>query len=477
MRAGRSWPLAAALVVVFAFAAPAAAHDYGMGSSWLTEDHPGWYWPSTSSQTDNFEMVGSVERTVASSTYRNSDLAFWGRLAYAGHYEGFQIIDAGNPRKPKQLVDFACPGSQHDVSVWGGLLFVSVETPRTSPACDSTAQPSGTPGFEGIRIFDVSNPRAPYLVTGVPTDCGSHTHTLVPDPRHGRVLLYIASYTSPTSDLAPSSYGNECRRYEADGTPAQDKISVVEVPLRDPASASVVSEPHFPQKIYGGGRTGCHDITVFMELEIAGAACMGEGQIWDISDLENPRTTGRVFNPNVEFWHSATFSYDGRRVVFGDEAGGGTGPACTSTDPATRGALWFYDVRDIGSLGEEVVAPRSSWKVPRIQEKLTPTQEQHPNCTMHNFNTLPTKHGDVLVSSAYAAGTTMVDFSDASHPREVGYLDPHGANTWSAYWYNGYVFTNDGGRGVDILKVRDRATNGARTLPFSNPQTQLFQIR
>ena len=474
MRAGRTWPLAAAVFVMLALAAPAAAHDSRLGYSWLAEDHPGWYWPSTSSQTDNFEIVGSVERTRRDSTYRNSDLAFWGDKAYAGHYDGFQIIDAGNPRNPERLVDFACPGSQHDVSVWGGLLFVSVETPRSSPACDSTTQ---SPGFEGIRIFDVSNPRAPYLVTGVPTDCGSHTHTLVPDPRHGRVLLYVASYTSPNSDLPESAYGNECRRYEADGSPAQNKISVVEVPLRKPASASVISEPRFPQKIYGGGRTGCHDITVFMELEMAGAACMGEGQIWDISDLEHPETVGRVFNPNVEFWHSATFSYDGRRVVFGDEAGGGTGPACTSADPATRGALWFYDVRRIRSLGEEVVPPRSSWKVPRIQEKLTPEQAQHPNCTMHNFNTLPTKHGDVLVSSAYAAGTTMVDFTNASQPREVGHLDPHGANTWSAYWYNGYVFTNDGGRGVDILKVRDRATRGARKLPFSNPQTQLSQIR
>ena len=96
---------------------------------------------------------------------------------------------------------------------------------------------------------------------------------------------------------------------------------------------------------------------------------------------------------------------------------------------------------------------------------------------MHNFNTLPTTNGDVLVSSAYAAGTTMVDFTDASRPREVGHLDPHGANTWSAYWYNGHVYTNDGGRGVDVLRVRDRATKGVRKLPFSNPQTQLFQIR
>jgi hypothetical protein len=164
-------------------------------------------------------------------------------------------------------------------------------------------------------------------------------------------------------------------------------------------------------------------------------------------------------------------------VIFGDEAGGGTGPACTSADPKTRGALWFYDVKRIDSLEEEVVKPRSTWKVPRVQEKLTPEQQQHPNCTMHNFNTLPTAKGDVLVSSAYAAGTTMVDFSNPSRPQEVGYLDPHGANTWSAYWYNGYVFTNDGGRGVDVLRVKDRATRGTWSLPFSNPQTQMFRIR
>ncbi len=471
MRAGRTWPLAAAVLVVLACAAPAVAHENGLGSSWLTEDHPGWYWPSTSSQTSNFEMVGSIERTKPLSTYRNSDLAFWGRLAYAGHYDGFQIIDVANPRRPQQLADHACPGSQHDVSVWQNLLFVSVEAPRSSPACDSVAQPPGTPGFEGIRIFDVSNPRSPQLVTGVPTDCGSHTHTLVPDPRHRRVLLYVASYTA--SEFAPSAYGNECRRREADGSPAHNKISVVEVPLRNPAAASVVSEPRIPQKEFRVGYFGCHDITVDMDRELAAAACMGEGQIWDISDLENPETIGRVFNPSIEFWHSATFSYDGRRVVFGDEAGGGTGPACTSGDPATKGALWFYDTRDIDSLEEEVVTPRSSWKVPRIQEKLTEMQAQHPNCTMHNFNTLPTKKGDYLVSSAYAAGTTMVDFSDASRPREVGHLDPHGANTWSAYWYNGHVYTNDGGRGVDIIRVRDRAVKGARNLRFSNPQTQM----
>ena len=477
MRAGRFGSLVAALFVVSVLAAPAAAHETNLGASWLTEavEPPGWYQPSATSRSSNFEMVGSVVRGKPLPTYRNSDLAFWGRLAFAGHYEGFQVIDVGNPRRPEVLADVACPGSQHDVSVWQNLLFVSVETPRSGPGCDSTTQ---SPGFEGIRIFDVGNPRSPQLIAGVPTDCGSHTHTLVPDPRNRRVLLYVASYTA--SPLAPSPYGNECKRWEDEaGTiPAHNKISVVEVPLRAPAEASVVSEPRFPQNTYRDGWTGCHDITVFMELEKAASACMGEGQVWDISDLEHPRTIARVHNPNVEFFHSATWSYDGRRVIFGDEAGGGTQARCRPQDADTLGALWFYDVRDLDVMNGTTVSPwRSSWKVPRDQVKLTPEQPLEPNCTMHNFNTLPTGKRDVLVSSAYAAGTTMVDFSDIYRPREVGHLDPEGANTWSAYWYNGHIYTNDGGRGVDVIKVRDRATRGVRSLQYSNPQTQVSALR
>jgi hypothetical protein len=110
--------------------------------------------------------------------------------------------------------------------------------------------------------------------------------------------------------------------------------------------------------------------------------------------------------------------------------------------------------------------------VPRDQT--TPegvTQAQDPNCTMHNFNTLPTTERDVLVSSAYAAGTTVVDFTNRRRPRELGHHDPHGANTWSSYWYNGHIYTNDGGRGVDVMRLTDSIA-GTQALPHSNPQTQ-----
>ncbi|HKG64276.1 MAG TPA: hypothetical protein VKB28_09450 [Solirubrobacteraceae bacterium] len=180
----------------------------------------------------------------------------------------------------------------------------------------------------------------------------------------------------------------------------------------------------------------------------------------------------------MEFFHSAAFSWDGKTVVFGDEAGGGTGDRCRPQDPDTLGALWFYDVPSLDNMDDASVEPwLSSWKVPRHQVPVEPNQTRVPNCTMHNFNTLPNTKRDVLVSSAYAAGTTGVDFTDPRNPTEVGHHDPHGANTWSSYWYNGHIWTNDGGRGVDVMLLSDKVRAGTQKLPHSNPQTQDAVLR
>ncbi len=451
---------AAALMV-----APAAAHPEEEH-----EDHSGWYRPSPESSTKNLKLIASVPRTRPLSTYRNSDLAFWGDTVYAGHYEGFQIIDAAEPEAPRVVTDVHCPGSQHDVSVWRGLLFLSIDAARTGPGCDSTGVPSNATGFEGIRIFDVSNPEAPAFVTGVATDCGSHTHTLVPDEANGRVLLYVSSY--PASNLGQSAFGNSCQRLNPDGSEGHSKISVVEVPIAAPQQAHVAAEVPLEMKAIRNipGFKGCHDITVFMPAQRAAAACSAEGQIWDISDPEQPKTIARVHNPNVEFWHSAAFTWDGRRVVFGDEAGGGTQPRCREEDPLTLGALWSYDVASLNVMDASTTSPwLGTFKVPRPQGQA--------NCTMHNFNFLPIAGRDVLVSSAYAAGTTIVDFTQPAQPVEVAHNDPHGANTWSSYWYNGFVYTNDSGRGVDVMLLSDRARAAAQMLPRLNPQTQETLLR
>ena len=146
MRRAR-WTTAAAVLAAFALAAPAAAHDGAFQDAWwMGENHPGWYWESQESQSaEPRDRSAACRARGRDSTYRNSDLAFWGTKAYAGHYDGFQIVDVSDPEAPSQLVDFACPGSQHDVSVWGDLLFVSVETPRESRGATPRRWPAACP--------------------------------------------------------------------------------------------------------------------------------------------------------------------------------------------------------------------------------------------------------------------------------------------------------------------------------------------
>ena len=461
-RPARRAALLVFILGLLAAALPAAAH----------EDHLGTWDPSPESSTQNVKIIGSATKTSTVSSYRNSDLAFWGDLVYAGNYEGFRVIDASEPGEPAVIADIACPGAQHDISVWGDLMFLSIDAPLVGPECGSPrsvdAAGRTTPGFEGIRIFDVSDPRNPAYAGAVATDCGSHTHTLVPDPANDRVLVYVASY--PSGELAESSYGNSCQQLNDDGSQGHSKITVVAVPT-DPARAGearVVSEPAFPLNDYRStpGFRGCHDISVFLEIQRAAGACMGEGQIWDISDPVNPRTIARVHNPKVEFFHSATFTYDGTTVLFGDEAGGGISARCRARDESTVGAIWIYDVASLNVTDGSTVEPElSHFKVPRVQG-------DGARCTMHNFNVLPVAGRYIGVSAAYSAGTTVFDFTDRARPVEVGHNDPHGANTWSSYWYNGFIFTNDTGRGVDVMALTDKARAGARQLPHLNPQTQ-----
>ena len=389
--------------------------------------------------SENVQLLANSPKPDTTS----SDLAFWGALAFAGNYGGFRILDISSPRSPRVLVDFACPGEQNDVSVWEDLLFVSVDEPLTKPTCDGVEATltTGPDSFEGIRIFDVGDPARPRLVTAVATRCGSHTHTLVPAPDRGRAYLYVSS----SAGAVPTP---GCSLPHA-------QISVVEVPLESPAEARVVSEPEIVAPL-----TGCHDIQVFLPLGLAAAACLTEGQIWDISDPVRPRVERRIYNPAVNVWHSAAFTWDGRIVAFGDELGGAAVTAGCETGSAPLGAIWLYRVAD-------PVVPVGYFSLPRGQGIET--------CTAHNFNVVPVPDRYLLVSAFYAGGTAVVDFSDPAAPRQVGFYDaeePVRADTWSSYWYNGHIYASDTRRGLDVLALDDPASGAAARLERMNPQTQ-----
>ncbi|MGH8939677.1 MAG: LVIVD repeat-containing protein, partial [Actinomycetes bacterium] len=383
----------------------------------------------------DMHLLGTSEHTGGV----NSDLAFKGDLVFAGHYGGFRVIDVSEPGAPVEMADVHCPGPQGDVSVHGDLLFLSVDTPQSEPGCDSHNATATTPGmFEGVRIFDISDPAAPELVKTVQTDCGSHTHTLLPDPANDRLLVYVASYP-----LSRSGIGPDCQA-------PFNRISVIEVPDGDVAAAHVAAEPEVTGQPFGASFGvppffACHDITVLVPKRTAAAACLSEGQLWDISDPLAPRITDHVDTPDVDIWHSSAFTHDGKVVVFGDEYFG------APKEPF--GSLWFYDVADPSTA-------RSHLRIPRDEPS-----------TYHNFNVVPVRDRYVLVSSAYGSGTSVVDFTDVAAPKEIGHYDMR-SNQWSTYFYNGLVVANDISRGVDVLRFSDRAFAGATKLPHLNPQTQ-----
>ena len=445
---------------------PAGAHDPEEH-----QDHAGPGSAGPDEHSRNMKLLANVARAEGTGT--QSDLAFAGNLAYAGNYQGFRVLDISDPEAPTVVTDFRCNGAQSDISVYGNLLFQSVDAPQNHGGCDSSGAgvTAATPGmFEGIRIFDVSDPSNPVHLTSVSTDCGSHTNTLVPDPANGRALVYVSSYP-----LGNAAQGPDCRRAEDGG--GHGLVSIVEVPLANPAAASVskyfldsgTQPATYPLQGTTFTFTGCHDISVNTALGLAAAACMAEAQLWDISDPAAPQLLWRYDNPaikpeNIDLFHSATFSWDGDMVAFGDESGGGGAARCADPDD-DQGRIWFVDT----ATGDEL----TSYKVPRAETGA---------CTMHNFNFIPLRGRNVLVSSAYTAGTTVVDVDKllggaSEESAEVGYYKPSGADTWSSYWYNGFIFANDIDRGVDIFLLSDEARAGARKLPYLNPQTQESVIR
>ena len=203
----------------------------------------------------------------------NSDLAFWGDLVFHGDYDGFRIL-RDSPGNPKLISRTRCNGDQGDIVVWGDVLVRAWNAPKTtSRDCDGTTVPAG---FEGMHIFDISDLTTPVQVGAVRTDCGSHTHTLLPEPENDRAILYVSSYP-----LGGAAIGPDCQPEEGGGD-GHRQVSIVEVPLSDPAAATV-SE----YQLEGGTATylnaftfsACHDISVFKELDLAAAACLGPARL------------------------------------------------------------------------------------------------------------------------------------------------------------------------------------------------------
>jgi len=425
-----------------------------------------------------------VQLVIAQLSFANSDLAFQGNHLFQGNFYGLNIFDISNPAKASLLTTMVCPGGQNDVSVYKNLLFMSVEMANGRVDCGTQGFPPPPPPeagkqpvfgpppaqkdrFRGVRIFDISDITKPKQVAAVQTCRGSHTHTLVVDP-NDKNNVYI--YVSGTSFVRQGEELAGCSGAAPDKDPNTSlfRIDVIKVPLARPQDAAIVSSPRLfsdPQSgklnaLTNGGthsKSGtakpsdtdqCHDITVYSALGLAAGACSGNGILIDIKDPAHPKRIDAVNDPNYAYWHSASFSNDGKKVVFTDEWGGGLGARCRANDPNKWGADAIFN------LDNNKLKFASYYKMPAAQG-------DSENCVAHNGSLVPVPGRDIEVQAWYQGGISVMDFTDADHPKEIAYYD-RGPITpdmlvlggdWSAYWYNGQIYASEIARGLDILEL------------------------
>lgn len=502
----------------------------------------------------NLSKVSTTKPSAPFLGVTSSDLAFKGNLVFQGNYNGVMVWDISNPKSPKLVKEFVCPASQSDVSVYGDLMFISGEglTGRIDCGSQGVTEAVSHDRLRGIRIFDISDLQNPKNVANVQTCRGSHTHSVLKDPKDDK-NIYI--YISGSAGVRPEEEVPGCIA----APPSQDpnsalfRIEIIKVPLANPENSAVVSAPRifeglvappvhgaspadamemaeakargeFTADIFGQerviprqmlgqllepflkergktlatmnaadsaavraalpaivaaalppqpprppqdgprpGPTQCHDITLYPEIGRAGGACGGYGLLLDITDPINPFRMDAVADSNFSYWHSATFSNDGSKILFTDEWGGGGQPKCRVGDPKEWGANAYFSI-DNGKMNFH-----SYYKLPAPQTNLE-------NCVAHNGSLIPVPGREIMVQSWYQGGISIFDWTDLKNVYEIGFHDrgPSAADTqgpggsWSVYWYNGLIVSSEISRGLDIFELKPSGFLSANEIAAAN---------
>jgi len=454
--------------------------------------------------------------SVRGLTFINSDLAFRGHYVYQGNFSGFSIWDVSNPAKPAKVAVVPCVTSQGDPSIVRNLLFISAEGNGNRNDCAKGGVQNPADHMAGVRIYDVSNPKAPKLIKNVQTCKGSHTHTVIPSPTDkGVIYIYVSGNQGarPETELAGCNNGAD----PADEKNSLFRLDVIKVPLAHPEQAEVVTGARIftnmvPAPTRGGnqrrGRRGaaagadtsapppptgprnCHDVTAYPAMHLLAGACASYGLLVDISNPEKPVRLDAAADTNFSLWHTAVFSNDGSKVVFTDEWGGGTSPNCQATS-----------MMEMGGNTTLTIGPDKKFKQ-HAYFKLPSAQTAQENCVSHNGGLVPVPGRDIMVQGWYQGGIDVIDFSDPDHPYELAYFDrgpvdapPAPGDTaggavsrqrgtiggsWGAYYWNGLVYSSELARGFDILellpsdKLSANELAAAKLVKFEeyNPQSQ-----
>jgi hypothetical protein len=354
--------------------------------------------------TWNLRVVSKTPPSPQFAGITNSDLAFTGRYAIQGSYNGYQVWDIGDPRKPVLKTAYVCPASQSDVSVYRNLLFVSGEdlSARLDCGSEGVTDTVSSERLRGVRIFDITDITRPRNVGNVQTCRGSHTHTVLVDPKDtANVYVYISGSSQVRS--SKELPGCVAAMPWEDPNSALFRIEVIKVPVAHPEQASIVNSPRIFQDLVAPPKHGETPADIAAnKKEVAEARARG-GFVAVIDSQEFVLSDNNV----QQLLESVV------------QARNGTG-APTAADSAT--------------LREALPAIVAQWVGPKPQDlpgggKPGPTQ-------CHDITVYPAIG---LAGGACGGYGLLLDISDPADPKRIGAV----ADSNFSYWHSA-TFNNDG---------------------------------
>jgi hypothetical protein len=389
----------------------------------------------------NLKVLSQTPPSAKFVGITNSDLAFTGNYAIQGSYAGYQIWDISNPSQPTLKTAFYCPASQSDVSVYRNLLFVSGEglTGRLDCGGEGVKDTVSKERLRGLRIFDITDIANPKNVGNVQTCRGSHTHTVLVDPKDpDNVYVYISgsSRVRSSNELA----GCVSAAPSSDSNSALFRIEVIKVPVAHPEQAAIVSSPRIFNNLVAPARHGESDVDLSdAAKELADARAKG-AFIATMRGREQP-VPSFIVKPALD------------SIV---AARGGTGAATSADSAALRAVL------------PAIIAKRMA-PTPGT-ENLGPTQ-------CHDITVYPAIGRAGGACEGYGM---LLDIRDPAHPVRLSAVSDSNFSYWHSATFNNdgtkILFSDEwGGGGQPKCRATDKKEWGADAIFALVDDKMVFQ--
>jgi hypothetical protein len=378
----------------------------------------------------NMRLLSLTKPTEKFAQSINSDLAFLGHYVIQGSFDGFQVWDISDPSHPTLRTAQYCPASQSDVSVYKNLLIVSSESNSGRLDCgdEGIKEPVSAERIRGVRIFDISDLDHPKYITNVQTCRGSHTHSLLVDPKD-KANVYV--YISGSANLRSPQELAGCTSATPDKDPnsALMRLEIIKIPLAHPEKAAVVSAAHIFEGLKSPkthGETEADSLAEVQQLADAKAKGLYTAKIFGREQVAPPKFVEAELDSIVK-------------------ARGGSG-APTAADSAV--------LRDsLQAIVDKIVAAQS------------PKQEGDPimyrQC--HDITLYPSIG---LAGGACEGHGLLLDIHDPVHPMRVDAVDDQNFSYWHSATFNNdgtkILFSDEwGGGGAPKCRATDPRNWGA----------------